>query len=141
MQILRKPCKTNAELEAYAKAYEAVVPKLQSMQLHEAINYLFELGNFQLKTITNLEDNESVLPCRTIQRYKSHFVKNPSKFVIAAICIAMCLPFDISLILYQCAGLILTFSEPDAKLRALLINYHLMSTEEIKNALQIKKIA
>lgn len=98
----------------------------------EALNYLFELGNFELKSITNLQDDESCLSYRTFLRYKNNHVENPSKFVIAAICISMCLTLDISLILFRCAGLILTFSMIDSRLRILLENYHLMTIKEIK---------
>lgn len=138
MHILRQPCKTSAELDIRAKAYVAVASKLQSMQLCEALNYLIELGDFQLKSITNLEDDESCLSYRTFQRYKNQEIDHPSKSVIAAICISMRLPLDISLLLFRCAGLILSFSKIDSRLRALLGNYHQMPIKEIKNVLRTK---
>lgn len=136
MHILRQPCKTLKEIEERANAYSIVASKLQSMEFQEALNYLFELGNFELKSITNLQDDESCLSYRTFLRYKNNHVENPSKFVIAAICISMCLPLDISLILFRCAGLILTFSMIDSRLRTLLENYHLMTIKEIKMGLK-----
>lgn len=136
MHILRQPCKTLREIEERANAYSIVASKLQSMEFQEALNYLFELGNFELKSITNLQDDESCLSYRTFLRYKNNHVENPSKFVIAAICISMCLPLDISLILFRCAGLILTFSIVDSRLRTLLENYHLMTIKEIKMGLK-----
>lgn len=136
MHILRQPCKTLKEIEERANAYSIVASKLQSMEFQEALNYLFELGNFELKSITNLQDDESCLSYRTFLRYKNNHVENPSKFVIAAICISMCLPLDISLILFCCAGLILTFSMIDSRLRTLLENYHLMTIKEIKMGLK-----
>ena len=139
MHILRKECKTLEEIDERARAYSIVASKLQSMQLKEALNYLIKLGNFQLKSITNLQDDRSCLSYRTFQRYKNHVINNPSKFVIAAICISMQLPLDISLILFRCSGLILTSSIMDSKLRSLLENYHLMSIKEIKIVLRTKK--
>ena len=136
MHILRQPCKTLKEIEERANAYSIIASKLQSMEFQEALNYLFELGNFELKSITNLQDDESCLSYRTFLRYKNNHVENPSKFVIAAICISMCLPLDISLILFRCAGLILTFSMIDSRLRTLLENYHLMTIKEIKMGLK-----
>lgn len=136
MHILRQPCKTLKEIEERANAYSIVASKLQSMEFQETLNYLFELGNFELKSITNLHDDESCLSYRTFLRYKNNYVENPSKFVIAAICISMCLPLDISLILFCCAGLILTFSMIDSRLRTLLENYHLMTIKEIKMGLK-----
>lgn len=136
MHILRQPCKTLKEIEERANAYSIIASKLQSMEFQEALNYLFELGNFELKSITNLQDDESCLSYRTFLRYKNNYVENPSKFVIAAICISMCLPLDISLILFRCAGLILTFSMIDSRLRTLLENYHLMTIKEIKMGLK-----
>lgn len=136
MHILRQPCQTLKEIEERANAYSIVASKLQSMEFQEALNYLFELGNFELKSITNLQDDESCLSYRTFLRYKNNHVENPSKFVITAICISMCLPLDISLILFRCAGLILTFSMIDSRLRTLLENYHLMTIKEIKMVLK-----
>ena len=136
MHILRQPCKTLKEIEERANAYSIIASKLQSMEFQETLNYLFELGNFELKSITNLQDDESCLSYRTFLRYKNNHVENPSKFVIAAICISMCLPLDISLILFRCAGLILTFSMIDSRLRTLLENYHLMTIKEIKMGLK-----
>ncbi len=111
---------------------------MQSMQLKEAINYLLELGKFQLKEITNLEDEDSPLAFRTFERYRNFEIENPSKCVIAAICIGMRLPIDISLILFRCAGLLLTSSKLDSMISCLLINYHMMSSGTIKKVLNRK---
>ncbi len=138
MQILRKPCETLEEIDERSNVYSIVASKMQSMQLKEAINYLFELGKFQLKEITNLEDEESPLSFRTFEKYRRVEIEKPSKWVIASICICMRLPSDISFILFQCAGLLLTASIIDSTIKCLLLNYHLMSMETIKNILNRK---
>ena len=109
------------------------------MQLKEAINYLLEIGKFQLKETTNLEDNEFPLAFRTFERYRYSEIEKTSKYVIASICICMRLSIDISLILFRCAWLLLTASIWDSKIYSLFNNYHLMSSETIKKALNRKK--
>lgn len=108
---------------------------MKSMDFKEAINYLLNIGCFQLKEITDIEDDKALISYRQFERYRNGEILKLNRIVVIRICIAMRLPYVLSCLLFSLAGFAFSNSNEDINYICILQNSLQMSLEELKKAL------
>ena len=136
MHILRTKCKTPKEFDNCASTLKEVLSKLKGMEFPEAVKYLMEVGDYEIKDVTDRPDDLDSLSYRIFQRYKNGETKRTNKRIVVAICVAMRLPFVLSNALVETAGFCFSNSKEDAMLLTILHNCNGMSFEEINRILK-----
>ena len=136
MHILRTKCKTSEDVDACASTLKEVLSKLKGMEFPEAVKYLMEVGDYEIKDVTDRPDDLDSLSYRIFQRYKNGETKRPNKRIVVAICVAMRLPFVLSNALVETAGFCFSNSKEGAMLLTILHNCNGMSFEEINRILK-----
>lgn len=136
MHILRIKCKTPEDVDACASTMKEVLSNLKGMEFPEAVKYLMEAGDYEIKDVTDRPDDLDSLSYRIFQRYKNGETKRPNKRIVVAICVAMRLPFVLANALVETAGFCFSNSKEDAMLLTILHNCNGMSFEEINRILK-----
>ena len=56
MHILRTKCKTPEDVDACASTMKEVLSKVKGMEFPEAVKYLMEVGDYEIKDVTDRPD-------------------------------------------------------------------------------------
>ena len=120
LRILRRKCKTAEEVDTYASTLKEVLSKIKGMEFPEAVKYLMEIGDYEIKDVTDRPEDSGSLTYRIFQRYKNGETKNLNKRTVIAICLAMRLPFILAQTLFGIAGFHFTNSDDDMVLLTIL---------------------
>ena len=110
--------------------------KLKGMEFSEAVKYLMEVGDYEIKDVTDRPEDAYSLSYRIFMRYKNGETKKLNKRIVVAICVAMRPPFILAHTLVEVAGFCFSNSNEDAMLLTIIHNCQELTFEEINYILE-----